>query len=341
MSETNVIQFNTARPRRQTRRARPAIPAGAPLSALLTSWEYALEAQNKAPTTIEMYTRVARRFIAFLSEHQLPADAEGVEAEHVRRFLISEKNRAGVSTSASAHTYLNVWWNWIIAAEERSTFSPVLKADRPHVPQKVREYLADEEMVALLDTCKVPAPKDASLRVKALRDFVNRRDLAILMILFDNGMRVSGLTGLHVDDVDLRGKRLRIRLKGGDEHWAPIGSKVVVAIDRYLRIRATRHTADSPNLWLGLRGKSIRGMTVSGVQKMLAARGEQAGVPGVHPHLFRGTATHNLLKDGASDSDVQSIMGWKDPAMVRHYGAGLAAERARATHARLSPADRL
>lgn len=204
----------------------------------------------------------------------------------------------------------------------------MLRADRPHVPKKARKYLTDEDLAALVAACKGA-------------DFESRRDTAILRILMDNGMRVAGLAGLQVPDVDLRGRRLRIMLKGGDEHWAPIGAKTAAALDRYLRVRAARRTADSPSLWLGLRGSGARGMTPSGMRYILRQLGERAGVQDVHPHRFRGTAAHSLLKAGANCDEVQSILGWKDPGMVRLYTGDLVAERARETHARLSPSDRI
>jgi site-specific recombinase XerD len=80
-----------------------------------------------------------------------------------------------------------------------------------------------------------------------------RRDKAILLILIDTGMRVSGLGNASVEDADLRHKTLLVTLKGGDKWLVPLGRKAAAALDRYLRARA-RHprAADSPWLWLGL-----------------------------------------------------------------------------------------
>nr|WP_260408166.1 site-specific integrase [Planomonospora venezuelensis] len=217
----------------------------------------------------------------------------------------------------------------MIAEEERTTLSPVLRADKPKSPKKVRPYLTDDELRRLLEACKGSG-------------FGERRDTAMILILIDNGARVSGLAGLQLDDVDLRGHRLRIVLKGGDEFWAPIGKKTAAAIDRYLRVRAQHPYASATTaLWLPLRGVRSGQMTRYGVADMLKRRGAQAQVAGVHPHRFRGTAAHKLLAAGAGDSDVQHILGWTSRAMVEHYTGELSLERARATHARLSPGDQI
>lgn len=334
----NLIRFDPARRRRspRCRSAAYGIPRGADLTAVLESWRLALEASAKSPKTIRGYTDAAARFLAYLTEHGLPADAEGVQPEHVRAFLVYERNRTSAASADVVFRVLRVWFNWMREEGERTQPSPVLRADRPQVSKKVRKYLSDDEIRALLKVCSG-------------NDFEARRDTAIVRIFADNGARVSGLANVRytprderTNDVDLKGRRLRIRLKGGDEHWIPLGAKAAQALDRYLRARSAHPKAlSSPWLWLGLQGRATEHMTSSGMYQMLKRRGEEAGVDGVHPHRFRGTAAHNLLAAGASEGDVQHILGWKTREMVDHYTGDLAQERARETHARLSPGDRI
>lgn len=324
----NVIEFDPARRRpRRSRRAAPSEVVGADLEGLIDSWKRALEAANKAPYTIYLYTRSARAFYAYLCAHAYPHDAEGVTADHVRGFLAAEQARTSVHTSSAHHSYLGVFFTWLISEEERSTFSPVLRGDRPHVTKKARKYLTDEEITALLAACKGPG-------------FAERRDTAMIMILVDNGVRVSGLAGILLKNVDLRQRRILIVLKGGDEHWIPIGAKTVVALDRYLRVRAKHRWASSPNLWLGVRSKTMGQVTRAGVALMLKRRGEQAGVENVHPHRFRGTAAHLLLEAGMDPDSVRRVLGWKSYEQMRHYTEEHANDRARSQHTKLSPGDR-
>jgi site-specific recombinase XerD len=119
--------------------------------------------------------------------------------------------------------------------------------------------------------------------------FEDRRDTAIFRAFMDNGVRVSGLAGLRYDpdknDVFLGEKRLRIRLKGGDEIWVPVGKKARAALDRYVRARARHPAADSEWFVLGVKGRGVRHMTSSGIYRMVR-RGAQAGIPDAHPHRF-------------------------------------------------------
>ena len=105
-----------------------------------------------------------------------------------------------------------------------------------------------QELARLLKTCSGAT-------------FVDRCDTAIMRVFIDTGLRVSGLAGLRYDpdnesanDVFLAQRRLRIRLKGGDETWVPIGKKSAAALDKYIRARARHSQTSSPWLWLGVQG---------------------------------------------------------------------------------------
>jgi integrase len=141
--------------------------------------------------------------------------------------------------------------------------------------------------------------------------------------------------------VYLAQRRLRIRLKGGDELWVPLGKKAAAAIDKYIRIRARHPQASSPWLWLGVRGHDPARMTHSGICDMVGRRGEQAGIQNVHPHRFRRSFADGWLANGGSPDDLMHIAGWKTYDMVREYTEQRGVERAHNAHARLSPGDRI
>jgi len=342
----NVIAFD---PSRRRGRPRPAAalstprpkppqvsPAGAPLAAAVDSWDLALNAADKSPKTIRSYTDTVRALARWLEAHGHRADTEGVTPEAIREFLVAERERTSAATAAAHYRNLSVFWKWAVAEGERTSANPMLNVDRIKPPKKVKTFYDDDQLRALLKTC-------------AGTSFEDRRDTAIMRLFMDTGVRVGGLVGIQyapdddkVNDVDLKRRRIRIRLKGGDEHVLPLGKKAAVALDRYLRARARHPKAQTSTfLFLGIKGRRTDQMTESGVYQMVTRRGEQAGVPGAHPHRFRRTWTDDYLEGGGTVDGAMAIGGWKSYDMVREYAGDRAMERARQAHDRLSPGDRI
>jgi site-specific recombinase XerD len=302
----------------------------APLDAMLGSWVRALEGENKSPYTIRSYGDSVRALIRYLGD----GATTSVTADDIRGFLAAELDRIAPASVAVHYRNLRVFFGWL-SAEEPSMMpaSPMARVGRPAVAATHKPPFSEAELKSLLKAAGGNSLDD-------------RRDTAILRVLIDTGMRVSGLAGLRLryldkgeerSDVQLGQRVLIIRLKGGRETAVPVGRRSVAALDRYLRGRPLHPQADSGWLWLGAKGQ----FTTWGIRQMLARRGVQAGVADVHPHRFRRTFAHDWLHQGGQESDLMKITGWTTRDMIEVYAGELAGERARVAHARLSPGDRI
>jgi site-specific recombinase XerD len=301
----------------------------------IASWQLALEAAAKSPQTVRSYTDSVRWLCKFLTEHDMPADVEGVDAPHIRAHLLSEEQRTSAVSAAHHFRNIRVFFGWLATEGERENPNPMDRVEAPKVSKKAKAFFTEEELTRLLKTCSGSS-------------FVDRRDTAIMRIFIDTGLRVSGLADLRYDpddesanDVFLAQRRLRIRLKGGDETWVPIGKKAAAAVDKYIRARARHPQMSSPWLWLGVQGHNTARMTNSGVRDMVGRRGEQAGIQNVHPHRFRRSFADSWLAAGGSTDDLMHITGWKTYDMVREYTEARGIARAHNAHSRLSPGDRI
>jgi site-specific recombinase XerD len=316
--------------------ARPT-PAGMTMLDLLPSWMLALDQAELSEGTKRSYSDTIRKTCAWLADHDMPTDIKQVQTEHLQAFLIDVKDR---TSPGNAHKYmrnLRVFFNWAIKEKERPAPSPVDGLEQIKVSRKAPTVFTGDDLRKLIKVCS------------AEDDFEHRRDLAIIRILMDNGVRVSGLAGLRytpddeeTNDVYLTRHVLRVRLKGGNAFWAPIGKKSAHALDRYIRARRSHPASDSEWLWLPVDTRTTRTgdhrFTATGIGQMIQRRGEQAGLGRVRPHKFRRTMATNWE---GSDIDLMHIGGWESLKMVELYTRARSEGKAREAHRRLSPGDRI
>jgi integrase len=175
----------------------------------------------------------------------------------------------------------------------------------PKMPEPRTEMLTADQMRALLAGC-------------AGRDFVSRRDRAIVMLLADTGMRRAELAALRLDDVDLRARVAYVVGKGRRPRTVPFGARTAQALDRYVRVRRLNPLSELPPLWLAEKGRGV--LTPDGLRQMLERRGKGIGVR-VHAHMFRHGFADAWLKAGGAEGDLQELAGWKSAQMVRRYAA--------------------
>ena len=111
-------------------------------------------------------------------------------------------------------------------------------------------------------------------------------------------------------DLDLHGREIRIRGKGGTARTVKIGHQAARSLDRYLRVRARHAQAWRPQLWLGVNNRGP--LTSTGIYQIVARRARQCGV-NAYPHRFRHHFSHTWLDRGGAERDLMELNGWTSP----------------------------
>lgn|SRR5215467_3086301 len=170
-------------------RASDPVSSGTPLTAMLRSWRLALDAARKSPKTIRSYLDSVRALSRYLAEHGMTNDVESTGAPEIRAFLATEIQRTSAASAQVHYRNLRVYFGWLVREGERESPNPLESVDKPKADQQVKPFLSDEDLAALFKVCDG-------------QDFESRRDRAILSILLDCGVRVTGLANLrwHVED---------------------------------------------------------------------------------------------------------------------------------------------
>jgi integrase/recombinase XerC len=317
-------------------------PREAEWHSFVEEWDRSLRAANRPHTTRYNYELAVTQFADFLAGPELPEflatmdmaahddsdaaqDPTDVERKHVEWFITWMIHTRSPSTALNKYKSLQQFFKYLLDEDEIDRH-PMAKLTQPNQPEKLVPVVSDDELTALLDTCKG-------------KTFAARRDTAIIRLLLDTGARLSEISTLTLDNVDLKRDMVIVRGKGDLQRAIPFGTRTGQALARYLRTRSRHKAADLPQLFLAERGRMP--VSPNGVKIMLRRRGNQAGISNMHAHRLRHTLAHEWQLRQGNESDLMAIMGWRSPEMLRHYGKSAAAVRAQSSQRTMGLGDRV
>ncbi|HEY6369611.1 MAG TPA: site-specific integrase [Candidatus Sulfotelmatobacter sp.] len=151
------------------------------------------------------------------------------------------------------------------------------------------------------------------------RTAIGRRDYAILLLLARLGLRSGEVVFLNLDDIDWNVGQLRVCGKCGQRNELPLPTQVGEAIAAYLRRGRPRST--SRRVFLRARAP-IRGFRgASGVGSIVRHSLQRAGIdaPTKGAHQFRHGLATQMLRRGASLSEIGELLGHRHPQTTKIY----------------------
>jgi integrase/recombinase XerD len=258
-----------------------------------------------SPRTVEAYGRDLRRWSDFMNSHGRSSPAE-VERGDVTLFL-EELRRQGLSPRSVARVVAALRGLQRFTAEE-DAYGTLQAADLPS-PRHIKSLprvLSQEEVRRLLEQ---PIKDDPP----------GLRDRAILETLYGTGIRISELTGLDLEDMDLAEGELRVMGKGSRERVVPIGGAAAAALREYVAVGRPRlvRSAAQRAVFLNQRGGRL---TRQGTWELVKKYAGRVGLADkMTPHTLRhGYATH-LLENGADLRYIQELLGHASISTTQIY----------------------
>lgn len=268
------------------------------LDADLASWAWHLAFECRlSPHTVAAYRADLAGHFAWLREYGV-SKADHVTAEIVREFLACLHEAGSAARSRlRARSALRGFYRWLLR-ERRIERDPMANLERQGAARELPRVLDEEDIERLLEACRGTGPLD-------------RRDLALVETAYGAGLRVSELVGLGSEEIDFRGRWLRVRGKGDKERMVPLGQPSLHALRDWFGLsRSTLlgRRRDPGRVFLNARGGPL---TRVGFWKILRRRAAAAGIDpaAVHPHILRHSYATHLLRGGAPLRVVQELLG--------------------------------
>ncbi len=276
--------------------------------------------KNASDHTIENYLMDLRQFIAqqWGAEARPPFQWGEVDRFAARRFLAGfQKSGCAPATARRKLSALRSFFRFLVR-EELAKSNPIAGLVMPRRIRKLPKVFSVEEVGRLLAAPLREEPNSGNAFARCAR----LRDAAMLEILYSAGMRLSELTGLREDHVDLLSGIIRVRGKGKKERLCPLGGPATKALRAYLDAREAYLAAEGR----GRRGaplflnKSGGPLTPRSVERMMKKYLIAAGLDASRsPHALRHSFATHLLDAGADLRSVQELLGHASLSTTQIY----------------------
>jgi integrase/recombinase XerC len=253
--------------------------------------------------TRDAYVRDVTSLAALAGERPLPALSRAELARH----LASLHGRGlGGRSLARMLSAWRAFYRWLAATPDAPRDDPTAGLKPPRSARRLPAALSPDEAARLV---AIASSKDDGALIQ--------RDRALFELAYSSGLRLSELTGLDVDRLDLAEHEVRVLGKGAKERVVPVGAAAREACARWLATRATLAAPEEKALFVGRGGKRLGGRAI---EARLAAWAKKSGLTQhVHPHMLRHSFASHVLQSSGDLRAVQEMLGHASIASTQVY----------------------
>lgn len=218
---------------------------------------------------------------------QIETGVRKISTEEIREYLSNYQKRNSCSNVTIDNIRRNIssFFSWL-EEEDYILKSPMKRIHKIKTKTVVKNIISDEGIEKLRDNCK------------------EKRDLAIIDLLYSTGIRVGELVNLNIEDIDLEGRECIVYGKGDKERRVYFDAKAKVHLKEYIDARTDNNEA----LFVTLDEPHNR-LKISGVEIRLRKLGRMLDLDRIHPHKFRRSMATRAIDKGMPIEQVQKILG--------------------------------
>lgn len=285
------------------------LPVTSGLQDIITGWQSWL-AHNKHASkyTLVSYNTDLSHFFSFLSSHlggrvdtqQLAA----LEARDFRAWLAYRHGEFEASSTARALSTVKSFFRYL-EKQEIVTNAAIFHIRGPKIKKSLPKALGEAQAAQAME----------HIGTQHEDTWVNKRDLALLVLIYGCGLRIGEALSLRYKDIP-QGDVLSIIGKGNKQRQVPVLPVIKEAIADYVSHCPYPFTPDAP-LFLGQRGKALDPAIF---QKELRKLRQSLGLPETTtPHAFRHSFATHLLAGGGDLRSIQELLGHASLSTTQRY----------------------
>lgn len=252
--------------------------------------------------TRKAYRRDLANLIAFCRDHDIHAWAD-LDGRLLRSF-VAQRHRQGVGGRSLQRNLsaIRAFYRFLLDRGVVSS-NPVQGIAAPKTPRRLPRTLDVDQVQQLMDNSE-----DTPLAL---------RDRAIMELMYSSGLRLSELTGLDLNSVDIADAMVTVVGKGRKTRSIPVGRHALKALEKWLKVRETLAAGDETALFVSRRGTRLSNRSIQ--QRLRQWSLKQGMASHVYPHMLRHSFASHILESSTDLRAVQELLGHADISTTQVY----------------------
>ncbi|HCM29276.1 MAG TPA: tyrosine-type recombinase/integrase [Bacteroidales bacterium] len=266
--------------------------------------------QRYSPHTIHSYSIDLYDFKDFI-QNTFDIDLINVKRIHINDWIMSlSESGLKASTINRKIVALSSFYNFLVN-KNIITKNPVNNISKPKIPKRIPQYVKSKDLNTDI--------LDEDLETNAASDFEPMRNILIIEMLYQTGMRRSELVNLKNEDIDLYRKTIKVLGKRNKERYIPFTDDFKKLILDYINIKndffANKQIDDS--FFVLKNGKKLYDKFVYRVVNSYLS--DINYISQKSPHILRHTFATHLLQQGADLNAIKELLGHSSLASTQIY----------------------
>ena len=269
-------------------------------SNLRSFFDYLFIEKGLSKNTIKAYEVDIERFIQWLKQNN-KSDYLNAKETQINKY-ISHLFKIHLKSSSINRKISSIKAFYLFLMKKNILkVSPIAEIVTPKQEKYLPNSMSESEIEKLL--------KSPNTKLK-----IEKRDRAMIEMLYATGMRISELVNLKITNLDIQRCVVKVLGKGSKERLIPFGEAASEALNNYMK---DRQDSSSKEIFLSNRGTKMSRQAFWSRMKVYLRR--EGLKDSISPHTLRHAFATHLLNRGADLRSVQLLLGHSDLSTTQIY----------------------